>query len=332
MFHMTTEKRTQMKKFLLGCIILFVILSCEKEKNEKQPTDVSFENVKVNAIFQESDDITWIGTTTGLFKNQSDDWYDYSEEIAGKEILDIVYYSGSLWLGTVEGLLQARMDGNNMTIETTFDQTNTCIPGSRIQSLGVSPDDRLWVGTDNGICHYDGEKWNELQVKKMLGINVSSIAFDQSDYYIGTYGSHLYHYYVQDLDGTTGASYLIPPFNGELSSDSVFCTSVDNEGNLWFGTNEGLTKNKNGTHVLNGNFTYHLKDSPVYDLDAGEMVYAATNNGLHYYDGNDWKNYTNEDGLPGETVTAVCSHTSGDVWVGTTTGLAKITAGSIQTY
>lgn len=321
-----------MKKYLLGFVILLGMLSCEKDKNEKHPSAVSFENVKVNVIYQESDDVTWIGTTTGVFKNQSEGWYDYSEEISGKEVLDIIFYNGKLWLGTAEGLLQAALDGNNLTIEATFDETNTCMPGSRIQSLGVSPDDRLWVGTDNGICHYDGEQWNDLQVTKMQGINVSSIAFGQSDYYIGTYGNHLYHYYVQDVDGSTGASYLIPPFNGDLSTDSVFCTSVDNEGNLWFGSSQGLTKNKNGTHVLNGSFTYFLKDIAVYAMDVGEEVYAGTNNGLHYYDGNDWKSYTRKDGLPGETITSVSSLTNGDVWVGTTTGLAKITAGIIEIY
>lgn len=321
-----------MKKWLLGCMILFCIYSCEKENNEKKPSDVSFETTNVNVIYQGSDQAIWVGTSSGLYKHQTGEWYDYSTEISGKEVLDITQYNSSLWLATVDGLLRITRDGHSINITTTFDNSNTCLKSNRVQALGISPDDRLWAGTSKGICYYNGDEWTDDEISEIRGLNASSFAFDQSDYYIGTYGDYLYHYYSGEVDGNSGASYLIPPFNGELSTDTVFCSLIDEEGNLWFGSTQGLTRNRNGTHVMNGSFTYYLEELHVYDVHIGEGIYAGTQNGLHLFDGNTWKVISKNDGLPGDTVISIYPDENGDVWIGTTEGLAKLTDGIVYTY
>lgn len=321
-----------MRKLLAGCMLLLCIVGCEKEPNDKKPSTVSFENMRVNVIYNDANENLWVGTSNGLYKHLSDQWYDYSSEISGKEVLDIITYAGSVWVGTREGLLKTQLDGHNLTIEETYNPTNSCMESSQVNALGVSPDDKLWAGTENGICYYDEDQWENIMVEEMAGINVSSLAFDQMEYFIGTYGDYLYHYYVQDIDGSSGASYLIPPFNGELSTDTVFCTSMDKEGNLWFGSSKGLTKNKNGTHVMNGSFTYYLQGIDVFDLHITDKIYAGTGNGLHIYDGNVWEHFMKTDGLPNDSIIAVCTASNGDIWVGTTNGLAKIANGSIQSY
>lgn len=310
--------------FILVCMIL--LQCCDREIPEKLPVEVDFDGVEINAIIKTNTEGLWIGGSNGLFYYNSGEWYEYSEEIGSKVILDITLFQEDLWLGTTDGLICATIDDDKrLSIREVFDDANSCLKSNRIQVLEVSPEGHLWVGASEGVCYFDGNSWKDDLDAAIRVLNASSFAFGETDYYIGTYGDYLHHYYVETIDASSGASYLIPPFNGDLSTDTVFCTRLDEEGSLWFGSTTGLTKNYGGTHVIEGSFQYYLEEIPVIELtiESG-IVYAGTNEGLHIFDGEQWTNVTTGDGLPHNTVKAVCVVSQDDIWIGTKMGLIRL--------
>lgn len=79
-----------------------------------------------------------------------------------------------------------------------------------------------------------------------------------------------------------------------LPSDDVSCLTNDAQGNMWFGTNEGLAK----------------------------------------YDGVSWTIYTttSHTGLPDDGITAILEASNGDIWVGTDFGVGVFDGSTFTTY
>ena len=65
----------------------------------------------------------------------------------------------------------------------------------------------------------------------------------------------------------------------------------------------------------------------------GERVWVGTDNGLALYEGGKWRAYATQDGLPHRAVLSldVSPHT-GDLWVGTMGGLARLSAGRFDVF
>ncbi|MFL6442323.1 MAG: two-component regulator propeller domain-containing protein [Candidatus Sulfotelmatobacter sp.] len=77
-----------------------------------------------------------------------------------------------------------------------------------------------------------------------------------------------------------------------------------------------------------------LADNHVYCvLVDGQRIWAGTDNGLGLYENRTWKVFRPADGLAHQAVLslAVDNHT-GDLWVGTMSGLSRLSAGRIDTY
>jgi ligand-binding sensor domain-containing protein len=316
-------------------VFLFILFSCEDNgKIEKEPSDVSFTGIVVHELFMSDEGEICVGTGDGLFIFQDSLWYDYIPELGSVQVNDIAEYKGFFWIATNHGLLKVKRTGMNLEIVATHDPGNTCMNSEIVNELGISPKDELWVGTSEGVCYYTGDEWNNDLHIAILNKSISSFAFGQEEYYIGTYGNYLYHYYVQDIDGKSGASYLIPPFNGDLSTDTVYSCLLDSEGALWFGSTKGLTKNSIDTHVMSGSFDYFLENEKVFSLmvSEGYEIIAGTNKGLYMYNGTEWKGYTSMDGLPGDSVISLLNDLNGDTWIGTNKGLARLTGSGISVY
>ena len=63
-------------------------------------------------------------------------------------------------------------------------------------------------------------------------------------------------------------------------------------------------------------------------VDGDGVVWAGTwGGGLSRYDGREWKSYTTKDGLPANHVSMLHSSVTGELWIGTSRGLAQLREG-----
>lgn len=99
-----------------------------------------------------------------------------------------------------------------------------------------------------------------------------------------------------------------------------------NEQALPSSTNTGLgTRSRHDLNVLNqGQETYNPNYVFSLIVDNDDTVWAGTwGGGVGHFDGKDWTNYTQTDGLAGNIVFSLAQDPSGAFWFGTQRGLTR---------
>jgi len=321
------------KALVLSFLVLIFFYSC-KENMEKEHEQVDFSNIHISALYAHSNNGVWVASENQLFRMVDEMWYEYTDELPVDTINDIAWFKNHLWLATNSGVYKFSVLGKEIAFKEQYTSDNSALIDNHVNVFGVSSENTLWAGTKQGICYFD-EAWINDLSPRIRFLNASSFAFRESDYFIGTYGYYLYHYYLpENVDGVSRASYMIDGFNGDLSTDTVYTIIIDDENALWFGSTEGLTKNIGGTSNLTGTFSYYLNGKDVYQvvIDNQKQVYAGTNSGLAVIKNESLSIYTTVDGMPSDTITELAIDASQNLWIGTTSGLAKLTGSQIINY
>jgi len=119
-----------------------------------------------------------------------------------------------------------------------------------------------------------------------------------------------------------------------LRHDQVRCLIQDKSGNLWLGTDNGLTK-------YDGKYFYHyttkqgLNNNTINSLfedSKGNIWFGTFNGGISRYDGRYLVTFTDKDGLPGNIVNCIFEDNSGNIWLGTKKGLSMYDGKSFTNY
>lgn len=120
-----------------------------------------------------------------------------------------------------------------------------------------------------------------------------------------------------------------------LPQNTVHAIAQTKDGYIWIGTEEGLTRfdgvkftvfDKQNTPELKSNYIRNL----LVDRQGG--LWIGTAQGLvHMLDGR-FTLFTRDDGLPSETIQAVCEDREGNLWVATANGLGLLKSGGLTTF
>jgi streptogramin lyase len=103
-----------------------------------------------------------------------------------------------------------------------------------------------------------------------------------------------------------------------LPSNSVFSMLEDRSGNLWFGTNGGVSR-FDGINWKTYANTDGLAVGSTYAIlqDHSGNLWFGTYYGVIRFDGVTWKSYTTADGLAGKSVYSILEDRSGNLWFAT---------------
>ncbi len=144
----------------------------------------------------------------------------------------------------------------------------------------------LWLATDAGVSRYDG-RWQTYDVSNGLVANQVRTLLETTngDHWFGTLQG-ISRLRLDDEDNPTWESYTAD--DSGLPSDTVTTIMEAADGSIWFGTEAGI-----------------LQWQPTTD-GSGE-----------------WSSLTTADGLLPGAVRALLQDDRGDVWMGTTTGVAR---------
>jgi ligand-binding sensor domain-containing protein len=123
-------------------------------------------------------------------------------------------------------------------------------------------------------------------------------------------------------------------FNGELTTDTIFCVFAGSDTSIWFGSTTGLTSNKGSTHKDNGLFKYFLRGQRVHCVleTSDKKIWAGTENGIYIKTGEDWTTCNISNGLPDNTVLCLVEDKDKTIWVGTRKGVSHFVNGSFINY
>ena len=269
---------------------------------------------------------------------------------------------GQVWLGTL---------GDGLFFLTGGRATNVNAgPDRKINSL-LPIGDELWVGTDTGLYHGNGNGFRRLELPSFLGsVQVLSILRDhESNLWLGTTrgllrinGKGISFSEENELRGDGGINVLFEDREGNLwiggarglgrIRDSAFITYssvgnhrfehngpvyVDPEGRTWFAPAQG------GLYVLQNG-----RVQPVPSIPPNEVVYSITGAADEVWAGRQRggltrlqfrngairsQSYTEANGLAQNTAYAVYENRDGSVWTSTlNSGVSKFKDGRFTTY
>ncbi|MCD6506139.1 response regulator [Candidatus Poribacteria bacterium] len=141
-------------------------------------------------------------------------------------------------------------------------------------------------------------------VKVKIGKRLSGINFQFAPFKKGTWRSYTY------LDG--------------LASNKVYAIQSDRMGNLWFGTENGISR-YDGRKFVNFTREDGLRSNwitSIYRDDSGILWFGTHGGGLYRYDGRNFICFSKKDGLISDDVRAICGDLDGRVWIGTKKGVS----------
>jgi ligand-binding sensor domain-containing protein/serine phosphatase RsbU (regulator of sigma subunit) len=205
-------------------------------KNYNEDNGLSFDEVR--HIKEDKTGNIWIGTWGGgvMQYNPNSDRFDMSYRINSFMLQPLITAlevdkSNNLWVGTTDGLVYYEI---NNQLANRLSQNNG-LAGNDITAIYCDSKNKLWIGArGKGISTIDGVdvKKIDLEVK----ITPTTIIEDKKgNIWIGTEGKGVI---------VTDGKEIIAQYSSKdgLLSDYISLLNIDNDGNVWIGTNKGLNK------------------------------------------------------------------------------------------
>ena len=251
--------------------------------------EVGLAQTRIASLLEDRSGALWFGSITGgatRYDGKSFTKFTDKDGLGDNNVHSIFEdRDGHIWFATRKGV--SRYDGQSMT-HFAFGRWGHCdaAPGftttegplhNSAYSIAQDASGRIWFGTQDGICSYDGKSFSNLadQVGRSF-VNVRTIVVDRSGtlWFGGQGGAFRY-------DGKTVTAFTS---KDGLLDDFVGSMIVDRAGHLWLG-HPGQWPNFRG-------------------------------GGASRYDGKAFKHFTQKDGLGSATVYALLEDKAGDIWFG----------------
>jgi len=283
-------------------------------------------NDRIYAVSCDSTKNVWVGTDNGAFKFDGQSWTNYRSFGNNSQIKAIATDGdNNIWFGT-NGAGVAKYKAGSWTYYRNDPTLPNTISSNFIYSIAIDSYGIKWIGTDNGVCKFDGQNWTVYKVENGLAENhVFSIAIDkQGNKWFGTNGG------VSKFNDTSWVNYVYSKDNSNgIVGNGVLGIAIDNQGNKWFATFGGLSEFDGTTWTNFKTQTDWLKSgSPVLSaaIDAkGHKWFGSNGMGISEFDGVKWTTYTMANSSIISPVNAIAKDTYGNLWFGTSSGLLELT-------
>lgn len=292
----------------------------------------------VNCIDVASGDVMWFGTQSGVSVFDGTNWTTHSTSTDTGFADDVVnaveiLANGDAWIGTEFGA--SHFNGTSWTTYTTTDG----LGNDRVKVIHEDVNGTIWFGTSNGLTSFNGTDWTSWGTAEGFPFGgVTSIDEQPTgQLYLGT-----------ALGG-------VLVFNGSVSSeitenegllnDKVRGLETDASGNHWVGTSDGVSVFDATNQLMTQHTIMYVLPppdtlNPVEDVKIASdgtvwvavyVDYLVTVGGVAAYNGANWFQFDESDGLAGPVVRQLAIDSQDNVWVATSSGVSKISDVNIGT-
>lgn len=313
-----------LKKIFLFAFILNTSISYSQKNNFNLYTVKNgLPQNTVYKIFQDSKGYIWFGTDGGgvsKFDGRKHIYFDKKNGLAGNVVRDIIEdRKGNLWFATDEGVSVF----NGIKFQNK-NSTNGLLNDIVVKVFEDSKE-RIWVGTANGgaslLTLKDSISVKNFTTDDGLASNyVFSILEDNYNrIWFGYVGGppQIISYEKEKLT----IQEINTNFNYDLNS--VYCGTIDDEGNIWYGTiKNGVFKFENISpkstpNILSYSILNGLKDNYILDIceDNATIWIASNDGGVHYLKDNKFHYLDTKDGLPSNQILDVFSDREKNIWL-----------------
>ncbi|WP_291909065.1 hybrid sensor histidine kinase/response regulator transcription factor [Chitinophaga sp. CB10] len=242
---------------------------------------------------------------------------------------------GNLWIGTNGGGLIYFNRQQKTFRQYLHDADKNTGPGSNvIVSLYIDHNNVLWIGTyTGGLSSFDGNKFttwrhDDKDTTSLYDDSVWEILEDKNHtLWIGMLSGG-----VDRFDPATGKFEHLANKPGALLSNRVSVMIEDSKGNIWIGTDAGISVNGSDGKVLQTYRTQPGKNSISHDNinclleDSNGNIWVGTREGLNLINRKTGKIevFTLADGLPDNLMLNILEDKQHTLWLTTPNGLCNV--------
>ncbi len=226
-----------------------------------------------------------------------------------------------LWLGTDTGLYRAQEDG-----AFQLARAGGAPVSAPVRSYFETVQGRLWFLLDRGLLRVEGEQMRLFIERDGVRYGVPSQVIEDRDgnVWVGTH---------HGLVRFRGGDWVTYTTRDGLPDDDVTAVHEDREGSLWVGTRNGgiaqftdrVVMTRSGPPTLQ-----EIQRVASVCQDREGAYWFGLRQGLLRWRAPVEQLFTVKDGLPNQEVLAVTPGPQGEVWVGTSHGIARVRAGHVD--
>lgn len=330
--------------------------STEKEINQPEPVAALQEDTLkftsgIRAIFQDSKGNYWIGSLqegVAVYNGKSFNYFTINDGLSDNQIHSIQEdKEGVIWFNTQTGV--SSYDGTRISNHTKASKENhqnvfSFQRNDSMTSDWMKSDNDLWfeAGNKAGVYRHDGQRLHYLNLPPQKTLNPNDNLFAVTDIskgkdnmiWFGTYAG-VFGYNGSDFtiinDETLGYDRKIEPLH-------IRSILEDSKGRLWIGNNGIGVLLKEGDSIINFSNKHHLihpnskrngDKSPQGTLEhifviaedsKGNIWFGDRDAGVWKYDGNQFENYTQKDGLSNDFALSIYVDRNNELWFGMADG------------
>ena len=296
----------------------------------------------VRALLQGRDGSVWIGTSRGLDRWQ-DEVVHPTEALSGDAILSLAEDDGGLWIGTYSTGLVRWRDGKVQERLTS----GHGLPSNQVRAVLAAADGSTWIGTSRGLVHRRGD--GEVRLLR------------EEDGLPRSFVLSLFQTRAGDIwVGTTNGAALVSGRDGGIKpydfspleqAQDVFGMHEDADGTVWFATDRGVIRLRDGQPAIIG-AVHGLPVDTIFQVvvDSYGNFWLTSNAGVVYVrreemeavangrgERLDYQQFAEPDGMGsaqcnGGAGPAALRTADGGIWVATAKGVSVVQPDQLPRY
>lgn len=341
----------------LGVASILVALACapllqpQRQLFHQYGSSDGLSNLNVRCLLQDRTGYIWVGTDNGLFRYDGGKFlgFGHADGFSNTEILSLAESpQGRLWVGTNDGVVTLSGDrfqkievgAQGATYHIGFDSAGEVylqhdsgiirgimsdagnykfrllVPGA-VSGLSVNGEE-IWFGKDGGLWRLKGESTQQLQGS--LGLPKAEWDSITQD----SLGNKWIRSRTQLYEMPRGQSHFVDRSRGIPHSVQAL-VYADLHGRIFVPTISGIfILDQNHRTVIDALHGLPADPSGPMLIDREELLWMGTDGGglIRRLGHGEWVAWTESDGLLRNSVWAIKSSHTGEVWVGSNGGLS----------
>jgi len=276
----------------------------------------------VQAFAQTGDGFLWIGTTGGLLRFDGAHFtvFDRQNTPALREnsvFCLMVAKDGTLWVGTEGGGVVSYAQGRFRSWPGVGGLTSDFV-----RVIKQDDDGTIWAGTDGGLLRLSGDHFSRIDGTGNIPVlSVHSICRDR-DGHLWVGGSRLI-----TIDGSSSRNYSLGVESSQNQVKSILQTS---DGSLWVGTVSGLNRMRPGQDRFDRVAGISSTVRVLRQTPDGLLWVGTIGQGVFTLAGDKLTQITAPSALPSNTVLNLFEDKEENFWIGTQTGMARLTRSKVN--